>query len=127
VSDFLLEIGVENMPASYVRPAFEQLRAEAAALLESQRLDHDGIYSTGTPRRLVLVARALSTRQRASEEVVTGPPAARAVDEAGNPTAAAQGFARAQGVSVAALETIDTPKGPCVGVRRKLPRASPRP
>jgi len=122
VSDFLLEIGVENLPASYVRSAFEQLRADAAALLDAQRLDHGGIYTTGAPRRLVLVVSALSARQRASEEVVTGPPAARAFDDAGEPTAAAQGFARAQGVSVAALERIDTPKGVCVGVRRKLPR-----
>jgi glycyl-tRNA synthetase beta chain len=122
MSDFVLEIGAENIPASYVPPAIEQLRADAAAMLERTRLVYEEIYTTGTPRRLVLVVRGLAPRQAQGEEVVTGPPVARAFGPDGRPSPAAEGFARAQGVEVAALERIATPKGEYLGVRRQLAR-----
>ena len=57
MSDFVLEIGAENIPASYVPPAFAQLGADATALLARERIVHEGVYMTGTPRRLVLIVR----------------------------------------------------------------------
>lgn len=121
MSDFILEIGAENIPASYVPPAIAQLSADAAALFARTRIVYDEIYSTGGPRRIVLVVRGLAARQAAGEDVVTGPPASRAFGEDGKPTPAAEGFARAQGVTVAKLERIATAKGEYLGVRKKLP------
>jgi glycyl-tRNA synthetase beta subunit len=74
MSDFVLEVGVENVPASYLPPAIAQLAADAAAMLERARLVYKEIYTTATPRRLVLLVSDLADRQTASEELVTGPP-----------------------------------------------------
>jgi glycyl-tRNA synthetase beta chain len=124
MSDFVLEIGAENIPASYVPPAIEQLRADAAAMLARTRIVYQDIYATGTPRRLTLVVRGLASKQSEGEEVVTGPPASRAFGADGKPTPAAEGFARAQGTEVSKLERIDTPKGEYLGVRKQLERRS---
>lgn len=123
MSDFVLEIGVENVPASYVPPAIAQLSADAKAMLARCRLVHGEIYATGTPRRLVLMVRGLADKQAESEELVTGPPVARAFAEDGRPTPAAEGFARAQGVEVAALARIETSKGEYLALRKRLPRS----
>ena len=124
MSDFVLEIGVENIPASYIPPAIAQLEADAAALFARTRLVYKSIYTTGTPRRLVLVVSGLAPRQSEGEDVVTGPPASRAFGEDGKPTQAAEGFARAQGTTVEKLERIATAKGEYLGVRKKLARAA---
>lgn len=121
-SELLLEIGVENIPAFYIRPAIDQLRAATAALLETHRLAHGEVAATGTPRRLVVTVSGLADRQDASEELVTGPPTSKAFDESGAPTKAAEGFARSQGVGVNELERVETPKGEYLGVRRTLAR-----
>jgi glycyl-tRNA synthetase beta chain len=123
VTDFVLEIGVENLPASYVPPAVAQLEADARAMLARRRLVYDEIYTTGTPRRLALVVRGLAERQSEAEDLVTGPPVARAFGKDGRPTPAAEGFARAQGVAVAALARVDTPRGEYLALRKRLPRA----
>lgn len=123
MSDFVLEIGVENVPASYLPPAIEQLAADARALLARGRLVYDEVYATATPRRLVLMVRGLAERQSEAEELVTGPPVARAFTPEGKATPAAEGFARAQGVEVAALERVATPRGEYLAVRKRLARS----
>lgn len=122
MSDFVLEIGVENIPASYLPPAIEQLSNDARALLSRTRLVYKEVYTTGTPRRLVLIVRDLAERQSELEETVTGPPVSRAYGEDGKPTPAAEGFARSHGKTVAQLERIATPKGEYLGLRKTLPR-----
>jgi glycyl-tRNA synthetase beta chain len=122
VSDFLLEIGVENLPASYVDPAAAQLQGDMEALCADARIDHGDIYVTSTPRRLVVIVSDMAERQSAAEDLVTGPPVSRAFDENGKPTKAAEGFARSQGVKPSALEHVTTDKGEYLGVRRRLPR-----
>jgi glycyl-tRNA synthetase len=117
---FVLEIGAENIPASYVPPAIAQLAADAAALLARERIVHGGIYTTGTPRRLVLIVSGMAPRQAAGEELVTGPPVSRAFGEDGKPTPAAEGFARGQGIAVSKLERVATPKGEYLAVRKRL-------
>jgi glycyl-tRNA synthetase beta chain len=121
--DLLLEIGCENLPPYAIRPAFEQLRSDAARRLEELRLPFDDIYATGAPRRLVLVVRALAPAQTAKTDLVTGPPVSKAYDEKGEPTLTAIGFARSHGVEVADLERVETPRGVYVGFSKKLPCA----
>ncbi len=122
MSDFVLEIGFENVPASYLPPAIEQLSTDARAMLARCRLVHGQLYSTATPRRLLLMVSDLADRQSQSEELVMGPPVARAFAPDGTPTPAAEGFARAQGVAVVALARVATPKGEYLGLRKRLPR-----
>lgn len=103
-SDFLLELGVEEMPAGDVESAVQQLKDAITPLLESLRLPYDDIQVMGTPRRLVIYVKNLAEQQTTITEEVKGPPVSRAYDEDGNPTKAAEGFARSKGIEVGDLE-----------------------
>ncbi len=102
--DMVFEIGTEELPAADVDSAIVQLSQMAPRLLEEARLDHDGVRVVGTPRRLAVFVSRLAPVQRDVEQVVKGPPARVAYDEAGRPTRAAEGFARSQGVAVDQLQ-----------------------
>lgn len=101
---FLMEIGTEELPHTDLEDAFAQLRQRVPALLDELRLDHGEINILGTPRRLVVSIDDLAPNQKDIEELVKGPPAERAFDADGNPTKAAQGFARSKGIQVEDLE-----------------------
>jgi glycyl-tRNA synthetase len=100
----LLEIGTEELPAADLDSALAQLKEIAPKILDEARLDHGDVKTLGTPRRLAVSVSDLAPRQPDRETVVKGPPAARAFDSLGVPTAAAEGFARGKGVPVSALE-----------------------
>jgi len=104
---FLLEIGSEELPADDVPLGIAQIEEKLTALLAENKLEYAELRVTGTPRRLVAHITELAPRQ--ADEVVEkrGPSADRAYDEDGNPTRAAQGFARGQGVDVDDLEIRD--------------------
>ena len=108
-ADFLLEIGTEELPAADLADALEQLRSRLPVLLRELRLEYTELHVMGTPRRLVAHIKELAPRQPNLEQVVKGPPASRAFDEAGLPTPAAIGFARSKGLQVKDLEvrTLD--------------------
>ena len=110
-ADFLLEIGVEEMPAADVEIATQQARKAAPAFFDELRLAHAGIEVHATPRRLVVLAAQLQPRQPDAESVAKGPPADRAYDADGEPTRAALGFARGKGVTVADLRIEDIDGG----------------
>jgi len=106
-----LEIGTEELPPAAVRPALEQLQRDATAALAEARLDSEQVQTTGTLRRLVLIADGLASRQRDLVAQVRGPAARIAYDAAGQPTQAAQGFARSQGVPVESLQVREVEGG----------------
>jgi glycyl-tRNA synthetase beta chain len=113
VSTFLLEIGTEELPADFARLALPQLEALVRRDLAEQRLGHDGVHGTSTPRRLVVTVTGLPAAQPDLEEVRKGPPAGQAFPD-GVPGHAAIGFAGRCGVPVESLEVRDTAKGPFV-------------
>ncbi|MDI3269884.1 MAG: glycine--tRNA ligase subunit beta, partial [Bacillota bacterium] len=102
-ASFLLEIGCEELPAGYVAPALKELRRLFRELLEEEGLQARSLQTAGTPRRLVLLGQGFPLRQEDREEWVRGPAAHVAFDDAGNPTPAALGFARREGVPVEEL------------------------
>ncbi len=108
-SDVLFEIGVEEMPAQDVDEALAQLQTVTETLFEDLRLSHGDVEVYATPRRMVIYAKDVAPRQTDLESVEKGPPANRAFESDGNPTKAAQGFARGKGVDVSDLrvEEID--------------------
>ncbi len=120
-SDFLLEIGTEELPPSDLDAAIQQLSASLQQLLQAEHLEHRGVTVQGTPRRLVALVSALAPKQPDLNQVVKGPPAARAFGADGTPTPAAEGFARGQGLSASALkiETIDGGEYAVARVARK--------
>jgi len=110
-ANLLLEIGVEEMPADDVDAALAQARIAAPALFDGLRLNQAGLDVYATPRRIVVVARAVAPRQADEEFVAKGPPADRAYDADGKPTRAALGFARGKGVDAADLKITEMDGG----------------
>ena len=118
--ELLIELGVEELPASWLPPLTRQLADVGTAQLKAARLPLDAPVETyGTPRRLTLRVARVAERQTDLEEVITGPPVSAATDTDGQATPAAQGFARKHGVDVGALERVDTPKGTYLAYRHR--------
>ncbi|MBU1156872.1 MAG: glycine--tRNA ligase subunit beta, partial [Proteobacteria bacterium] len=143
MAELIFEIGCEEMPARFVAPAMEQLhkivgdKLIQARLLEQYSdttppksleakepgkvLAGNYIKVFGTPRRLAVTVKGMKERQEDKEETSLGPPVKAAFDNNGNPTKAALGFAKSQGVEVSSLETIATEKGDRLAAVKMLP------
>lgn len=117
--DLFLEIGTEEIPSGFLGRAFEDLCRLAKKTLGEARIAHGEVRALGTPRRLVLAVSDVAETQESLEERVMGPAKSVAYDESGNPSKAAAGFAKGQGVAVEALEIVETEKGEYVSAVRK--------
>ncbi|MGB7473637.1 glycine--tRNA ligase subunit beta [Trichococcus sp.] len=95
----LLEIGLEEMPAKYVRSSSIQLKEKMAAFLEENRIKFDAIEMYATPRRLAVIASGVSDKQADLAEVVKGPAKKIALQADGTWSKAALGFVRGQGLT----------------------------
>jgi len=115
--EFLLEIRVEEMPLAHVRTALAEMSVRLAAALASRKIAVSALRTLSTTRRLVFVG-DFAAGQPDREDVIVGPSKVAAFAADGAPTAAALGFARSKGVSVADLEVVRTEKGEYVGVRK---------
>ena len=120
MAEFLFEILAEEIPAGILPAAREDLLAKVSAAFTDARLGGTfSVYSTS--RRLALVGEGVADSQPDAETEVTGPPASVGYDADGNPTKAAIGFAKAQGVAVEDLRVATLPKGPYVVARKVTP------
>ena len=118
--ELLLEIGCEELPASWLPGLTNQIGEIVAAQLREHRLSLESPAETfSTPRRLTVRIARLSERQADLEELVNGPPVSAGFTSAGTPTRAAAGFAAKQGVDVSELERVTTPKGEYLAYRRR--------
>ncbi|HMJ52899.1 MAG TPA: glycine--tRNA ligase subunit beta [Polyangiaceae bacterium] len=118
--DLLFEIGVEELPSSFVAGALLALPGLATKRLKELRLEHGALGVYGTPRRLTLVIEGLADRQTDLSEELTGPPATAAFDKEGKPTKAAEAFAKKLGCTIDALRQVETPKGKYLAGTRRL-------
>ena len=121
MSEFLLEIGSEEIPALMIQPALSQLEEGLLELFEDNgvRADTLTLNQYGSPRRMTVTVSGLPETQPEREEIILGPPRAVAMDSAGDPTKAALGFARKNNIHPDGLEIFDTEKGSYVGCRIK--------
>jgi glycyl-tRNA synthetase beta chain len=118
--ELLLEIGCEELPASWLPGLTHQIGEVVLAQLRAHRLTPESPAETySTPRRLTVRIARLAERQTDLEDLVNGPPLSASFGADGTPTPAAVGFASKQGVDVAALERIETPKGTYLAYRKK--------
>ena len=101
--DFLLEIGTEEMPSAPLNNAVKQLGKLVSGGLKDAGLAHGDVRVVSSPRRLAVLVDALATATDEVHEVKRGPASKIAFDADGNPTKAAEGFARKNGVSAAEL------------------------
>lgn len=96
---FLLEIGLEEMPAHVVTPAVRRLQKRVADYLKDERVSYDAIQPFSTPRRLALEITGLADKQDDISESVKGPAKKIAQDADGNWTKPAIGFTKGQGLT----------------------------
>src|SRR5262245_46822943 len=102
--ELLLEIGCEEIPASWLPGLTNQLGEVIVGQLQAARLALEAPAETfSTPRRLTVRIARLAERQTDLEEVINGPPVSASFKPDGTPTPAASGFAAKHGVEVAAL------------------------
>jgi glycyl-tRNA synthetase beta chain len=110
--ELLIEIGVEELPATWLPGLTRQLQERVEAGLKELRIAPGAaIESYTTPRRLTARVARIAERQEDLDEEVSGPPVSAAFGQDGQPTPAALGFARKQGVEFEALGRKQTPKG----------------
>ncbi len=117
--ELLFEIGTEEIPSVYMPDALRDLGEVADRLLREARLSFKRIRTLGTPRRLTLHVQGLAEKQTDEVREVVGPPKAAAYDKEGKPTAAALGFARAQGLAAEHLKIRATERGDYVVAVKK--------
>jgi glycyl-tRNA synthetase beta chain len=107
----VFEIGTEELPPEAAWEGARQIREAAVSAFPAARLSSGALTAYSTPRRIVLIAEDVAARQEDLIREVRGPAARAAFAPDGRPTQAAEGFARAQGVAVAALVRRTTPQG----------------
>ncbi len=110
-ADFLVELGTEELPPKALQRLERAFADGVRGGIEEAGLEHGEIASFATPRRLAVLVFGLQTEQPDSEVEKRGPSVQVAFDEAGNPTRAAEAFAKGCGVEVAALERTASKKG----------------
>jgi glycyl-tRNA synthetase beta chain len=120
MADFLLEIGLDEVPARMIAGAEAELGQRVSDLLKRERLlgPKAKLTTYSTPRRLAVLVEDVLASQADSEEQLTGPSWKVAFKD-GAPTKAAEAFAKKAGVAVEALEKITNAKGEYVGATVK--------
>ena len=97
------EIGTEEIPAFDLAGAVKQLSTMVPSLLDDAAIPHGAVKIFSSPRRLIVIAEEIPEATEEKNEVFKGPSAKIAFDAEGNPTKAAQGFARGKGVDPSSL------------------------
>jgi glycyl-tRNA synthetase beta chain len=116
MAEFLLELGLEEIPARMIAAAEAELGQRIRELLTRERLfaEEHAVETYSTPRRLAVVVRGLLPAQADTEEELTGPSWKIAFPN-GEPGAPAQAFAKKAGVELSALKKVTNAKGEYVG------------
>jgi len=118
--ELILEIGTEEIPARFMDSALDQMEEIAVNLFDENRIKIDKVKTYGTPRRLTLLVKGVEENQADLEEKKKGPAKQAAFDDQGNPTKAAEGFARSQGVRIQDLTIEEFQGGEYVFATKKI-------
>jgi glycyl-tRNA synthetase beta chain len=119
-SELVVELGVEEIPASMLESAAHQFADILTELLKQQRLSVGNCTVWYTPRRIIAWLAEIPTRQEDLVETVIGPPKSIAYDDAGVATKAALAFAQKNGVPLSQIRSTLTPKGEYLAITRRV-------
>jgi glycyl-tRNA synthetase beta chain len=109
--DFLVELGVEELPSKALKPLSDAFTQGIAKGLEDAGIAFGKVESFAAPRRLAVRIRNLADAQPDKPVEKRGPAVKAAFDDSGNPTRALTGFATSLGVTPDQLDTLETDKG----------------
>ncbi len=118
--ELLLEIGTEEIPAAFLPKALTDMDGLIRRELDANRIRYEEIRTMGTPRRLFLAVSGVAERQEDQVIEKLGPAKKVAFDAEGNPSKAALGFCRGQGLDLSQLETAVTDKGEYLCARKQI-------
>ncbi len=121
MADVLFEIGSEELPAGFVVPALEYMKAYTEKAFAEVRLNSGGIDVFGTPRRLAIRIKNVPEKLDDITETKMGPPKNAAFDKDGKPTKAGLGFAKNLGVDISEVGFAETEKGVYLSLTRTIP------
>ncbi len=110
-ADFLVEIGTEELPPKALRSLRDAFTSSLEVALDEARLKHHKVAGYASPRRLAVLVKKLAKQQPDRKSTKKGPSVKVAFDDDGNPTAAAEAFAKKCGVAVDKLSREETDKG----------------
>ncbi len=117
--DFILEVGIEEMPASYFECIYDS-KDKIIELFQTQGLLFNDFVIYITPRRIVFHIIGLDETQQKKEEVIKGPAIKQCYDKNGKPTAALKGFLRSKGAKEKDIIEIKDDKRHCVAVKKSI-------
>lgn len=118
--DLILEIGTEEIPAAFLPKALKDMGEMIRKEFLSRRIRHGKVNTMATPRRLCLHVADISEKQEDQIVVKLGPARTVSFDDQGNPSKAAVGFAKSQGVDISELKTVTTEKGEYLSLRKEI-------
>ncbi len=107
----LIELGTEELPPKALKSLGEAFATQFEAALTQADLSFDSVSWFAAPRRLAVYVSGLAEGQADKVVEKRGPAVSAAFDADGNPTKAAQGWARGNGIDVADAERLVTDKG----------------
>ncbi|MBQ0748291.1 MAG: glycine--tRNA ligase subunit beta [Marinobacter sp.] len=109
--DFLVELGVEELPSKALKPLSEAFTQGITKGLEDAGIAFGKVEAFAAPRRLAVRIRNLADAQPDKPVEKRGPAVKAAFDDSGNPTRALTGFATSLGITPDQLDTLETDKG----------------
>ncbi|MFT4928566.1 MAG: glycyl-tRNA synthetase beta chain [Phenylobacterium sp.] len=109
--NLLVEIGTEELPPKSLKKLAQAFADNTQAELEKLKLSFDSVSWLASPRRLAIKVQGLAAAQQDKIVEKRGPAISVAFDDAGEPTKAAMGWARGNGITVDQAERLETPKG----------------
>lgn len=104
---YLLEIGVEELPAAYIGNALEQMKKNAIKLFKEEKVKYEDIEVYATPRRLTMIVKNIEENKGVEQLKIKGPTKRISFDDNGNPTKALLGFMKSQNVDQSDIDIID--------------------
>ncbi len=119
MGQLLFEIGCEEIPASYIRPALASMAENIVRGLDDNHLAHGAVETFGTPRRLGFALEGIPAAQEDRSEEIIGPRWDVCFKD-GQATPAGIGFAKKIGINPEELQKVETPKGECVRAVRNV-------
>lgn len=107
-ADFLLELGLEELPATFVQIGIEGLKKAIEKLLSQHEIPHGTIETYGTPRRLAVLVKDMALTKPSKRTEKRGPAVSTAFDADGNPLPAAAGFFKSLDLQPLPLKNLGT-------------------
>lgn len=120
MTTILFELGCEELPPKSLKPLRDSLKSSVERQLKEADIDYDALKAFAAPRRLAIQIEGIADKQPDRTEQKRGPAVKAAFDKDGNPTRAAEGFAKGLGIDVSELTTIKTDKGDYIGYEQTI-------